>query len=378
LPVFFTSPLQGEGWGEGLIELDLVNIKAKLRSFKSALGSLWVSFSRPKKILFTLSLATVITILLIRLFTLNYQNSEKSKEYQFGTTFVKSYAEHLGINPKEAYIKILEDLNIKNIRLVSYWSEGEKNKGEYNFTELDWQFQEAEKRGIEVSLSIGLRQPRWPECHMPEWSKNLTKEEWYPELKKYLTATVARYKDSPNLKSYQLENEYFLKDFGVCPDYSRERLVDEFNLVKSIDSKTPLVLSRSNNYGGFAINEPVPDIYGISVYRKVYNQSLGFVTYPFPAWYYAFLAAGQQAITGRPSIIHEFQLEPWLKDGEMKNASVEDQDKTMSPEDIKLNIDFARKTGIKEVYFWGSEWWYWRLQNGDPTIWNTVKENLEQ
>lgn len=348
----------------------------KLKETPKYLKSIWVSFSLFKKILFSLALASIILITVLRLTALKYQHAESSKPEQFGTTFVSEYAGHLGLDPKQTFTAILDDLKIKNVRLVSYWSEGEKERGRYDFTDLDWQMSEAENRGVKVSLAIGLRQPRWPECHQPDWSKNIPKDEWYPSLKAYMSEVVKRYKDSPSLASYQLENEYFLKDFGVCPDFSRDRLIDEFNLVKSLDKKTPVILSRSNNYGGFAVGEPRADVYGISVYRKVHNKTLGYITYPFPAWYYAFLASGQKMLTGKPSIIHEFQLEPWVKSGDIKDASIDEQNKTMSREDIKANITFARRTGIKEVYFWGSEWWYWRLENGDPTIWNTVKENL--
>lgn len=349
---------------------------SKLKQTPKYLKSIWVSFNKLQKLLFSLALITIILILGMRLSAYKYQHAESSKDYQFGTTFVSGQAEHYGLDPKETYTAILDDLKMKDIRLVSYWSEGEKEEGVYDFSDLDWQFAEAEKRGVRVSLSLGLRQPRWPECHQPDWSKDLPKEEWYPPLKGYISEVVKRYKDNPALESYQLENEFFLKDFGICSDFSRDRLIEEFNLVKGLDPNTPIILTRSNNYGGFALGQPEADIYGISVYRKVHNQTLGYITYPFPAWYYALLAGGQEALTGKPSIIHEFQLEPWTANGDTKDASVEEQNKTMSVEDIKKNIDFAKRTGIKEVYFWGSEWWYWRLQNGDPTIWDTVKDEL--
>jgi hypothetical protein len=358
------------------MKLNLSRFKQRMKETPAYLKAVWVSFNRAQKILVRLIFLLIATTLTMRAVALKYQLSERSKPEEFGTTFVSEYAEHFGLDSKQTFNAIVDDLNIKNLRLVSYWSTAEKEKGTYDFADLDWQFSEAEKKGVKVSLAIGLRQPRWPECHQPQWSKNLPKEEWYPSLKAYMSEVIKRYKDSPALESYQLENEFFLEDFGICPDFSRDRLIDEFNLVKSLDSKTPIILSRSNNYGGFAVGEPQADIHAISVYRKVHNKTLGYITYPFPAWYYAFLAGGQKMITGKPSIIHEFQLEPWIKSGDIKDASIEEQNKTMSQEDIRANIDFARITGIKEVYFWGAEWWYWRLQNGDPTIWNTVKENL--
>lgn len=353
-------------------------LKTALQNLASSTKSFWKALSKPKKAIFIVLLALIGLITGMRLTALDYQLSHKNEEHKFGTTFVSNRAKELGLDPKETYTAILDDLELKKVRLVSYWSEGEKEQGSYDFTELDWQFAEAEKRGVKVSLSLGLRQPRWPECHMPNWSKNLSKEDWYPPLKVYIAEVVKRYQNSPALESYQLENEFFLEEFGECPDFSRDRLVEEFNLVKGLDPKTPIILTRSNNYGGFAIGQPQADIYGISVYRKVHNPQLGYVTYPFPAWYYAFLAQGQQTLTGKPSIIHEFQLEPWIKEGSIKDAPLEEQDKTMSVKDVQKNIDFAKKTGIKDIYFWGSEWWYWRAQNGDPSIWNTVKESLDR
>ena len=191
------------------------NISAKLKLIPGSIKYLWKSSNKLIKVLFVFCLTAILTVILMRLLAFNYQHNQSKQDNQFGTTFVASYAEHLGLDKREAFDAITSDLKLSNVRLVSYWSEGEKDRGEYDFSELDWQFQKAREKGIKVSLSIGLRQPRWPECHQPEWSKSLTKDEWYPELKKYLSLTVNRYRDNPSLSSYQLENEYFLKDFGI-------------------------------------------------------------------------------------------------------------------------------------------------------------------
>ena len=59
------------------------------------------------------------------------------------------------------------------------------------------------------------------------------------------------------------------------------------------------------------------------------------------------------------------------------NSSLEEQAKTMNLEQFRKNVDFAKRTGIKEFYFWGGEWWYYMLTNyGDDKIWNEVKEML--
>src|SRR5690606_13625708 len=131
---------------------------------------------------------------------------------------------------------MLRDLKPSRVRLVSYWSEHEKEQGKYDFSDLDWQFELLEKYNTKASLAIGLRQPRWPECHFPQWAEGKSEAEITEPLANYITATVNHYKTHPALLEYQLENEYFLKVFGICQEYrSRERLVSEYDLVKSLD-----------------------------------------------------------------------------------------------------------------------------------------------
>lgn len=342
---------------------------------------LWISSSKIARLLFVFAAMGIVLLITMRIMAASYQRSQSSNDFEFGITYVSRYAESFGLNARATYSKMLNELPVDNVRLVSYWDELEVIEDELAFDELDWQFDEAQKRDVQVSLAIGLRQPRYPECHEPEWAaqkRQVDRFAWEADLTDFISKVVERYKDRPNLKSYQLENEFLLEEFGQCPDFSRDRVARELDLVKRIDSDTPIIMSRSNNYGGFALGEPQPDIVGISVYRKVHNKSLGYVTYPLPPWYYAFLSQGQKTIGGQESIIHEFQLEPWIANGELSDATIDEQNKTMSAEQVKKNIDFARRTGIKEVYFWGAEWWFARDAQGDSSILDSVKEALNQ
>jgi hypothetical protein len=56
---------------------------------------------------------------------------------------------------------------------------------------------------------------------------------------------------------------------------------------------------------------------------------------------------------------------------------VTEQDKSMSLQQIHDSLAYAREIGAKDIYTWGGEWWYWRKVNGDPSVWNTVKHELE-
>lgn len=310
-----------------------------------------------------------------------YIYTHRNQPLNIGVTFIPRYAAYLGVEPKETLQAILSDLKPSHVRLVSYWNDIEKTRGTYDFTELDWQMDMAREAGVKVTLAIGLRQPRWPECHMPQWHINQPKKTWYGDLKSVMSATAGRYKTHPALDSYQLENEFFLSVFGECPDFSRDRLIDEYYLIKSIDSKHPIIISRSNNAIGFPINEPQPDAFGVSVYKRVWDRTLTqrYVEYPFPAWFYGFLAGGGKIITGKELMIHELQAEAWTPDGyEIKTAPIEELNKSMNPERLEGRFDYAQGSGIKRMDLWGAEWWYaMKVNRGHPDLWNTAVQQFQ-
>ncbi len=70
-------------------------------------------------------------------------------------------------------------------------------------------------------------------------------------------------------------------------------------------------------------------------------------------------------------------MEPWGQQ-DFKNLSIAEQNKSMSIRQIPKSFMFARQIGMKDIYLWGGEWWYWRMVNGDPSVWETVKRQLQQ
>ncbi len=309
-----------------------------------------------------------------------YYWSNRNQPTTFGVSFSIKQAREFGVDPKAALAALMTDMNIKDFRLMSYWDEIEKTPGTYDFSDLDWQFALADSYGAHVSLAIGLRQPRWPECHEPDWTKSLQHDEWRDRLNKFIGAVVNRYKYHQSLVSYQLENEFFIQAFGTCTDFDRERLESEYRIVKNLDDNHPIILNLSHNVFGLPIRQPEPDEYGISIYRRVYSTDYihGYVTYPIPAWYFALRAAWINAFSGRDLIVHEYQLEPWGPEATVK-LSKEEQDKSLPSSDIEGRIGYIKVTGIKQVYLWGGEWLYWRktVQN-DPSVWYAVKAAINK
>ncbi len=313
-----------------------------------------------------------------------YINKHKNQPLVLGASFISDYAESLGVDPQQTLTAMLSDLKLKQIRLVSYWSDIEPSSGQYDFSKLDWQFALANQYHTKVSLSIGLRQPRWPECHEPSWITIDSKspQAWEPQLNKFITAVINHYKNNPALQDYELENEFFMTVFGECKDFSRTRLINEYKLVKSLDTEHPVIVSRSDNWVGIPIGQPTPDEFAISVYKRVWDATLThrYFEYPIPAKFYAMLAGSEELLSGKDMIIHELQAEPWTPNGlEITQTSVKEQYKSMNPQRLKARIAYGEATGMRTIDLWGAEWWYWmKVEQNNPDVWNVVKDAVAQ
>ncbi len=346
-------------------------------------GSLKSRFAKlSKKRRFFIRALAVILVLVI---THNIVESlwKPIKNPTYGVSFSYYYAQELGVDYKANLTALLDDLQIRNYRLMSYWDLHEAERGKFDFSILDWQMDEIAKRGGHVSLALGLRQPRWPECHQPKWAEALGEEstQWRQALYAYIEVVVKRYKEHPALQSYQLENEAVNNWFGTCKGGApRDRLYEEFTLVKQLDSDNQLWMSLSDQHG-FPLKVPNPDAYGFSVYRTVYSTQLPihfYMTYPTPVWYHRARKFLIESYHQREIYIHELQVEPWCTVA-TKDCTIEQQNRSMDLEQIRENFDFARKIGIEEIYTWGGEWWYWRkTQFNDPGPWETVRAELRK
>lgn len=298
----------------------------------------------------------------------------------YGVSFIPAYASSLGVDPQQTMDALL-NIGVKQFRLVSYWNQVETTPGVYDFSQLDWQFQKAEAAHAQIILTVGLRQPRWPECHPPSFidtTKPLST--WQPQLEQYMTAVINRYKHSPSLYKYQLENEYFLQGFGDCRDYSRSRLVDEYQLVKKLDGQHPIIVGRSNNALGFPAGQPTPDQLSISVYKRVWDSAVThrYLEYPFPAWFYGYIAGVQKIYLGKDMSIAELQAEAWPPNGKtIPETSLVEQNKSLDAQRLKDRFTYGKNTGMKSIDLWGGEYWYYRkVVLHDDSLWQVAHQEF--
>ncbi len=311
-----------------------------------------------------------------------YINKHHKEPLTFGVTFIPEYVRYFGLDSHQTLLAFRDDMGIKRFRLVSFWNEIEPHPGQYDFSELDWEMDAVQAVGGQMSLSIGLRQPRWPECHQPDWAVDLSVQQRNDSVNNFLRAVVNHVKSRAGLKDYQLENEYFLSVFGICPYPERQQLISEFKLVKSLDPKRPIIMSLANNYFGIPTGQPRADQFGVSVYKRVWDQTVThrYFEYPFSPRYYAWRAGLTEMFTGKSSMLHELQAEPWPPKGVgLKDASIAEQNKSMDAPRLKARVQYAIDTGFRDIDFWGAEWWYWRKEvKHDPSLWNVIKDELRR
>jgi hypothetical protein len=293
----------------------------------------------------------------------------KDKEI-FGVSVSVKQCRGFDLDPKATLKFLLKEMGFRRFRLMSYWDEHEKSPNTFDFKELDWQFDLIEKYGGEISLSLGMRQPRWPENHLPQWALSLSAEDLQKAVIKFNEQVVKRYKKRKSLVSWQLENEALNRSFGVNGNFDRARLRAELKSLKKLDKKHAVIMSTSNNFG-LPMRAPRPDIFGFSLYR-VQCKNGRYSYSKMPVLHYRLRARSIFLITLRKTFIHELQMEPWGPTS-TQDLSRDEQNKSMNINQLKLNVEFAKKTKLWPIDLWGGEWWYWCRLKGDEEVWKAVK-----
>ena len=320
-------------------------------------------------------LLVIIGLFLIFSFYFFAGKVPEAEKISWGVNFSQKQAQLLGLDWQKTYLALLDDLKVKNIKLITHWDLIEPREGEYNFQDLDWQIKTAEEKGAKLLLVIGMKTGRWPECHEPHWVRNQkSKIKNQKSLLEYIEMVVNRYKDSSAIWAWQVENEPFFP-FGECPKLDKEFLKKEINLVKLLDDR-PVIISDSGEFSFWIRAAKLGDIVGTTLHRRVWSKEFKiYITHHwFRPIYYWRKTQIIKKFFDKEVICVELQAEPWGPTL-LYNLPVEEQEKTMSLEQFKSNIEFAKKTGLNKFYLWGAEWWFWlKEKQNKPEIWNEAKK----
>ena len=324
---------------------------------------------KPKKLKIHYILFFVIFFIFLFLLFLYNFNFGRNKDLIWGVTFSKLQAEELGLDWVHVYGTMIDELDFHIVRLPIYWPDVEKKPGEYDFSSYEWMTKKAVQKNIEVMPVLGRRVPRWPECHIPEFYKNLSEDKLQEKIFNLLNAEIIFFKKFDNIKKWQIDNEPFADFFGKCPLGDENLVKQEINLVKNLDNR-PIVITESGELSSWVKGSKLADILGISMYRQTWNKNWGLFNYPLPPAYYWLKAK----IFAKKVINTELQVEPWARETSLKNMSLFDQIYAMDLNQIKNNLQFAKKVGFSENYLWGVEWWYFIGQKyGHWEFWDYFK-----
>ncbi|MEX0887948.1 MAG: beta-galactosidase, partial [Patescibacteria group bacterium] len=210
-------------------------------------------------------------VLLVLAAYLLFGRGGEASSITWGVSFDPYYAESLGLDWQKTYLSILDELGVRRLRLVALWDAIEPEDDRYDFSRLDFQIREAEKRGAKVILAVGRRLPRWPECHIPDWAATLSEEEQQLKVLELLPYVVNRYKKSSAIEYWQVENEPYVTFFGECPGSGVPFVQNAFRALEFLDPAHPILLTDSGEVSTWLPISQLGDNLGISMYRKIYD-----------------------------------------------------------------------------------------------------------
>ncbi len=300
----------------------------------------------------------------------------KPERISYGMSFNTPYARELGLDWQQTYDAIIDELGVRKLRLAAHWPMVEPADDVWNFEELDYQVRKAEEVGATVVFAVGRRLPRWPECHIPEWIKGQSKENEQTEQLEYMTKVIERYKDSPAIIYWQVENEPFLSMFAFehCGPLDEAFLAREVELVRDLDATRPILVTDSGNLGTWAGAFRHGDAFGTSVYVYFWNPELGQFRTVLPPWFYRAKERVMKLWYGdKPTFLIELSAEPWLIEP-VVNVPLDVQYSRMNIDKFNDILAYAERTRYEEQYLWGAEWWYWLHKQGEDAMWNRGKE----
>ena len=321
---------------------------------------------------------------------------EGAAPVQVGTSFSAHRALRLGLDWKETYDQVL-DMHFKVVRLGVDWQQVDAE----GYDQLDWLMNESANAGQPVVLTVGMKSLGWPEFFIPE--------QYLPQTPNggdvardpvvgdavlpFIQETVQRYAGYADLVAWQVENEPFNPSGPNRWWIGRDLLLREMAVVRATDPQhRPQIVnvfghfnmqldaasSRSGatlaNLLGFDSDSAEKDalsvlrggdLLGSDVYTRIGYNFLGHTGVAeadsnwddrVAEWQKSALAQQKRAW------VTEAQAEPWEVD-----ASTWADPKSFSPPDLERTFHDLKLSGQTTVLLWGAEYWFWRLQNGDPT-----------
>ncbi|MFN8533337.1 MAG: beta-galactosidase [Dehalococcoidia bacterium] len=337
------------------------------------------------------------------------------RDARIGANFSPVEAEYMELDPLEAFESVIS-LNLDFIRLGAYWNDIEQREGVFDWSRLDPLLEAAERRGIPVILTIGMKAPVWPEYHIPWWVHEsvwlpptglITRDPRLVELAHAYTRVVAeRYASASGITILQVENEPFepvLTEHGWTLDerYLREQVAivrgaDKLNrpiLLTAYVGSHRLVTGLQSLQWRMAAQPVTAPLFGARSERTLIELAdiVGLDIYPNIGWQFFGVPAYLRAVdpndygallvwrdavqaAGKRMMVAECQAKPWEPGDKVYRAA---ETPSFGPTDIAGLVAKLAGFGFPEIALWGVEHWVWHRDHGNPGWWREGSRMLE-
>ena len=303
---------------------------------------------------------------------------------KLGVTFSHPHLKYLNLDVNKAFNSLVE-FKFETIRLGCYWNEIEKERGKFNFSQIENLLKKSDQRNLEIILTVGMKAPRWPEYYLPLWLKSCFPEKRggylskNPKVKKYTLRFIKRavsfLKKFSSIKTWQVENEPLDPSGPRQSQIDKEFLKEEIKLVRKLDPQRKILI----NFWGNKLSKrnlvskiiDSTDKIGLDVYFKV-PTLLGY-TGPEDNTKYFKTEIRRWKKAGKEVILTELQAEPWERN---EIVTKKPNPPSMNPKILRENLEKVKNWGVSTILFWGFEYWYWQKVRGDDRLWKVVKNLL--
>jgi hypothetical protein len=301
-----------------------------------------------------------------------------------GFSYSPALSASIDHDPVTDLSELLEETEPDLVRLPVYWDSTQPSPDRLDFSSVDELLgaievhNESASRQTEVVLTIGARNFLYPELHSPAWSglreqPQLAEAQAGAAYRHYFESSIERYRSSPLLYAWQVENEPFdlVPNALTGPDQITEDQlgweIDEVHLldpghravttsydgwsvgVDWLQLHAPGLLSDFPN-GHPAAALEVGDALGLDIYVDGPTIPVRFASVSLrTSWKADAIAfwADQAARQNKSVWLAEMQAQPW--GGALAGG--------FTPDDLIASATAYRQDNLEVVLLWGVETW---------------------
>ncbi len=302
-----------------------------------------------------------------------------------GFSFSPLASEQAHRDPGEDLARLLDTTHPDVVRLPVYWDFVQPTPDDLDFSSVDElleviavhnQSSSIETRAV---LTIGARNFLFPELHQPEWAggreqPNIDAVQSGAAYRRYFESSITRYRSSPLLYAWQVENEPFDKVVNSYTGYDviegarvawevgevhrldpgRKVVITSFNALNSTFDAVQVFTPRLLFLIGGASGHPgealaAGDAFGLDVYLDgPYIPWRDFTPIALRStWKQQSIAfwADRAHAAGKEMWLTEVQAQPW------------GADRTFTPADLSASAIDYRQEPLDVALLWGVETW---------------------